>query len=323
MKERLLILLEEGEYVSGEEMSKKLGVSRTAVWKQLTALRDQGYTFESVPKRGYRLTGRPDTIHAHDVGAFLKTERLGRELHYYDTVSSTQTVAHEWANKGAVEGSLVLANEQQGGRGRLGRPWQSKKGTSVSMSLILRPHIEPHRAPQLTLLAAVAITRAIEQETGLRCDIKWPNDILLGGKKLVGILTEMAADPDFVQFVIVGMGVNINQQQEDFTEKIGDIATSLSIEAGRTIQRAALVAAIVNEFEWLYDEYVDHGFVRIRPLWEARSISVNTYLYARTPKEVIYGYSLGITDEGILRLKDENGAEHFVYSADIELDKRT
>lgn len=188
------------------------------------------------------------------------------------------------------------------------------------MSLILRPTIPIQQAPQLTLLAAVAVTRAIESVAGLECEIKWPNDILYKGKKLVGILTEMAADPDQLKYVIVGMGLNCNQAAADFNAELSTIATSIQAETGETVNRAKLVAQVMNEFEWIYQAYLDNGFKSIKSLWEARAISVHTNLYARTPNEVIYGYALGITDEGLLRVRDEHGKEHLIYSADIELD---
>lgn len=320
MKGQLLALLQSGAYISGEEMSRKLGVSRTAVWKKLSALREQGYELESAPKKGYRLLSSPDTLLAHDIEAHLQTKTLGRNIHSYDSVASTQPLAHEEAAREAREGTLIVANEQQGARGRLGRQWQSTKGTSLSMSLLLRPDISVNQAPQLTLLAAVAVTRAIEAVSGLVCDIKWPNDILYGGKKLVGILTEMAADPDRVNYCIVGIGINCNQESNDFAETLAGIATSIKLETGNPVQRAKLVAAVMNEFEWLYDEYIKNGFAAIRPLWEARSVSLHTKLSARTPSRIVQGYSLGITDDGRLRIQDEDGQEHLIYSADIELD---
>ncbi|SDB91103.1 biotin--[acetyl-CoA-carboxylase] ligase [Shouchella lonarensis] len=320
MKEKILSLLNEKTYVSGEEISQQLGVSRTAIWKQMKALVAEGYTFDAVTRKGYRIVSRPDTLKSYDIWPYLTTSFLGRHIHDYEVVSSTQFVAHEYANKEAPEGTLIVADAQQQGRGRLARPWQSKQGVGISMSLLLRPQIEPQRAPQLTLLAAVAVVRAIEQVSGLSCDIKWPNDILYKGKKLVGILTEMAADPDWVKYVIVGMGVNCHHEREDFADGLADVATSIQLETGKRISRANLVAATINEFEWLYEAYVEEGFMAIKPLWEARAISLHTYVHVRTSRETLHGYALGITDDGRLRVRDEGGDIHLVYSADIELD---
>ncbi|WP_078391138.1 biotin--[acetyl-CoA-carboxylase] ligase [Shouchella patagoniensis] len=320
MKTDLLRLLQSGNYVSGEEMSTSLGVSRTAIWKQLNTLREQGYEIQSAPRKGYKLISAPNTIFPHDVQAFLNTKRLGKQIYYYETVSSTQPLAHEFAAKNEEEGIVVLANQQEGGRGRLGRQWQAKAGDSISMTLLLRPEIDIQKAPQLTLLAAVAVTRAIEKVSGLSCDIKWPNDILFNGKKLVGILTEMAADPDSLKYVIVGIGINCNQSAREFSNELEDVATSIRIETARPVSRAQLVAEVLNEFEWLYEQYIEKGFTTIKPLWEAHAISIHTFLFARMPQKTVYGYAHGITDDGLLCLEDKNGKEHLIYSADIELD---
>lgn len=321
MKEKLLKVFEEhpGEFVSGEKISQQLGCSRTAIWKHIDELRKSGYKLESAPRKGYRMVSKADGIQPHEVKSKLKTERIGREQTYFDVVESTQIVAHKRAQEGVKEGHVVIANEQTAGKGRLGRKWHSRSGTSVSMSIILRPNLPPQQTPQLTLLTAVAVVRAIKQQTGISCEIKWPNDILINGKKLVGILTEMQADPDVVQSVIIGIGLNVNQQASDMAPDVREIATSIAIEKGERLERATIVAAILNEFEALYDLYLEEGFSKIRPLWEAHSISVGTYLYARTMQAVLYGYAKGITDEGVLLLVDEKGKTHHIYSADIEL----
>ncbi|NEU31184.1 biotin--[acetyl-CoA-carboxylase] ligase [bacterium LRH843] len=317
----LLKVFEEhrGEFVSGEKISRQLGVSRTAVWKHIDELRKNGYLLESAPRKGYRLISKPNSIHPHDIKLKLETERLGREQTYFDVIDSTQIVANKLAQDGTKEGHVVIANEQTAGKGRLGRKWHSRFGTSISMSLILRPNLPPQKTPQLTLLTAVAVVRAIKQQTGIKCDIKWPNDVLINGKKIVGILTEMQADPDVVHSVIIGIGLNANQLLEEMDPDIRKIATSLAIEKGKEVERASLISAILNEFEILYDLYIEQGFSAIRPLWEAHSISVGTHLYARTMKEVLYGYATGITEDGVLLLVDEKGTEHRIYSADIEI----
>lgn len=321
MKEKLLKIFEEhqGEFVSGEKISQQLGCSRTAIWKHIDELRKNGYELESAPRKGYRMVSKGDGIKPHEVKSKLKTERIGREQTYFEATESTQIIAHKLAQDGACEGHVVIANEQTAGKGRLGRKWHSRSGTSISMSIIMRPNLPPHQAPQLTLLTAVAVVRAIKQEVGIHCKIKWPNDILINGKKLVGILTEMQAETDLVQSVIIGIGINVNQQANEMAPDIREIATSLAIEKGEGVERAGLIAAIFYEFEQLYDLYLESGFSAIRPLWEAEAISVGTYLYARTMHEVIYGYAKGITDEGILLLVDENGKTHHIYSADIEI----
>ncbi len=317
-----MLLDNEAEFISGEKISQALGCSRTAVWKHIEELRKSGYELDSAPRKGYRIIKKANGIQPHEINIYLQTKRIGREITYFDAIESTQVVAHKLAQEGKEEGHLVIANEQTRGKGRLGRAWYSRSGTSISMSLILRPKLPPQKTPQLTLLTAVAVVRGIKKASGVEAEIKWPNDVLINGKKVVGILTEMQADPDFVHSVIIGIGVNVNQLQEDFDIDIESIATSLSIETGRQIERAQVVAEILKEFEWLYEEYLQRGFGMIRPLWEANAISVGTNIYARTPQQVLFGFAKGITDEGILLLEDEQGAIHQIYSADIEIAKR-
>ncbi|AIC94580.1 biotin--[acetyl-CoA-carboxylase] ligase [Shouchella lehensis] len=320
MKSLLLRLLLAGDYVSGEAISEQLHVSRTAVWKQINALKEQGYMIQSTTNKGYKLLQAPDTVKAHDIEARVQTKTFGKEVIAYESVSSTQPKAHQAATNGSQEGTLIVANEQTEGRGRLGREWVVEKGQSISMSLILRPTIPLTRAPQLTLVAAVAVARAIEKVAPLECEIKWPNDLMVNGKKLVGILTEMAADPDQLHYVIVGMGINCHQGNNDFHHEVKDVATSIYAESKQKINRSTLIAEVMNEFEWLYESYVDDGFQAIKTLWEARAISLQQRVIARTPKGTISGFACGITDEGQLRLREENGQEHLIYSADIELD---
>lgn len=321
LKEKLLKVFAENpnEFISGEKISQQLGCTRTAIWKHIDELRKNGYEVESAPRKGYRLVRKGDGIHSHEVKVGLQTKRIGHEISYYEEIDSTQIVAHQLAQNQVKEGHIVIANEQTAGKGRLGRTWHSRRGTSVSMSLILRPELPPQKTPQLTLLTAVAVVRAIHASTGLDCQIKWPNDVLINGKKLVGILTEMQADPDFVHSVIIGIGVNVNQSREDFDPDIRDIATSLLIEKNEQVDRASVISAILNEFEMLYDLYLEEGFSPIKTLWETYSMSVGTNIYARTLKEVLYGYAVGITDDGVLLLRDESGETHSIYSADIEI----
>jgi BirA family biotin operon repressor/biotin-[acetyl-CoA-carboxylase] ligase len=325
LKEQLLKIFADhpGEFVSGEKISQQLGCTRTAIWKHIDELRKNGYEVESAPRRGYRLVSKGDGIHSHEIKVELKTSRLGSEITYFDAIESTQIIAHQLAQSGHKEGHVVIANEQTAGKGRLGRKWHSRSGTSVSMSLILRPELPPQKTPQLTLLTAVAVVRAIKTSTGVDSQIKWPNDVLVNGKKLVGILTEMQADPDFVHSVIIGIGLNVNQRLEDFDPDIRQLATSLAIEKNESLERAPIISAILNEFETLYDLYLQEGFRPIRVLWEAHSVSIGTYIYARTMREVIYGFAKGITDEGVLLLEDEQGKTHQIYSADIEIASQT
>lgn len=308
----------QGEYVSGERLSESLGVSRTAIWKQIEVLKKQGYQIDSAPKKGYQLMVRPDGLQEHDIHLYLHTKRLGQSVSYYATVPSTQAVAHELAQAGEPEGHVVVADEQTSGRGRFGRNWSSAAGTSISMSLLLRPALAPENVPPLTLVAAVAVTRAIEKVTDLEADIKWPNDILLNGKKIVGILTEMQSEPGLANVVILGIGINANQTDEELIHDDRNQSTSLATEKGELINRAELLANILEEFEWLYDAYLKNGFKEIKLLWEARSISIGLNLEAKSIHGTVTGRSVGISEDGALLVEDAQGITHKVYSADVQ-----
>lgn len=319
MRSKLLQMLmdQPGEFVSGETISNFLGCSRTTVWKHIEELRKSGYMLEAAPRKGYRIIHQPNLVTSSEIKAGLETSYIGQQVHYQKSVTSTQEVAHKLAIDEVREGTLVVADEQAGGRGRLGRPWYSPIGTGVSMSLILKPKIPPHQAPQLTLLTAVAVIRGIEKETGLRCDIKWPNDILLNGKKLVGILTEMKADLDQIQSVIIGIGINVNQVS--FPEELKEIATSLRLKKGEEINRANLIKRILENFEELYEIFINEGFLAIKKIWEEHAITIGRMITATTIKGSLKGWANGITDDGVLLLEDEFGTIHKIYSADIEL----
>ncbi|WP_199425919.1 biotin--[acetyl-CoA-carboxylase] ligase [Thermaerobacillus caldiproteolyticus] len=320
-RKKLLELFSEakGDFISGQKISEILGCSRTAVWKHIEDLRKEGFELEAVRRLGYRIVNTPDKVTANEIQLGLKTETLGRYIHFEEEVTSTQTIAQKLAYEGAREGTLVVAEQQIAGRGRMARNWFSPKGTGIWMSLILRPPIPPQKAPQLTLLTAVAIAQAIQDVTGLVPDIKWPNDILINGKKCVGILTELQAEPDRIHSVIIGMGINVNQTVEQFPEDIRAIATSLAIEKGEKIKRAELIQEILFKIEMLYRQYLQHGFRPIKLLWEGYAISIGKEITARTLSGTLRGMALGITDEGVLMLEDADGNIHYIHSADIQL----
>ncbi|MBB5323376.1 BirA family biotin operon repressor/biotin-[acetyl-CoA-carboxylase] ligase [Anoxybacillus tepidamans] len=318
-RKKLLELFSEakGDFISGQKISDILGCSRTAVWKHIEDLRKEGFELEAVRRLGYRIVSTPDKITANEIRLGLKTEVLGQVIHYEEEVTSTQKIAHQLAQEGAAEGTLVVSELQTAGRGRMDRKWFSPKGTGVWMSLILRPPIPPQKTPQLTLLTAVAIAQAIQEVTGLVPDIKWPNDILINGKKCVGILTELQADPDRVHSVIIGMGLNVNHERDQFPEELRDIATSLAIEKGEKIKRAKLIQEILTKMETLYRQYLQHGFLPIKLLWEGYAISIGKEITARMLNGTIRGVARGITEEGVLMLEDADGVVHYIHSADI------
>jgi BirA family biotin operon repressor/biotin-[acetyl-CoA-carboxylase] ligase len=315
----LKILSEKDGYISGQEISMRLNLSRTAVWKHIKELRGTGYDIESVKKSGYRLVHKPNAISATELHTGLKTTTFGHSIVYRESVSSTQQLAHKLAHEGAKTGTVVTADEQVKGKGRLGRPWHSPKAKGIWTSLILRPEIPPQQAPQLTLLAAVAVVKGTKKATGIDCEIKWPNDILINGKKIVGILTELQAEPDKVNAVIVGMGINVNTTREEFPEELREKATSLMIENGGEIDRAHLLQHILEQMEGLYETYLKEGFGIIKLMWESYAVSIGKNIIARTLKGETTGIAKGITEDGFLMLEDNHGTLHYVSSADIEL----
>ncbi len=304
-------------YLSGESLADLLGCSRTAIWKHIEALRKDGFILEAVRKKGYRIISSPEKIVPNKILFGLNTKFVGRNIHFEESVNSTQNIAQRLALEGAEEGTLVVAEEQLGGRGRLERKWQSPKYKGIWMSLILKPSIPIMKTPQLTLLTAVALVQGIQEVTGVQADIKWPNDLLVNGKKLTGILTEMQADSDRVHSLIIGIGINVNQQLEDFAAELQPSATSIYLETKTSWDRAKIIQGIMMHLEKLYLLYLEKGFYPIKILWESYSISLGQKVTANTLNGSIVGFAKGITDDGVLLLEDEQGVIHSIYSADI------
>jgi len=321
VKEQILKLFTDhkDEFISGEYISKQLGISRTAIWKYMNELKEEGIEIEAVRKVGYKIVGKLDKIAPTDIKLGLETKQFGRNVVFHEEVESTQNIANELVFKGAEEGTIVLAERQVKGRGRLQRNWVTGEGKAIAMSLILKPNIPPKVAPQLTLLAAVALASAISKVTNLKPSIKWPNDILINNKKVCGILTEMHGDSDFISSVIIGIGLNVNQDKDDFPDDITSRATSLKIEEGQAILRSKIIQAILVEMEKLYAIFLEKGFVPIKLLWESYAISLGREITATTYSETIVGKALGITDEGQLLIQDQDGKIHTIYSADISI----
>lgn len=308
-----------GTFISGQQIADYIGCSRTAVWKHIEELRTEGFVVEAVRNKGYRIIFTPEKVTANEIQLGLQTKTLGKTIHYEESVETTQKIAHKLANEGVPEGTLVVAEEQLGGKGRLMRQWYSPKYSGIWMSLILRPSIPFQQAPQLTLLAAVAVVQAIEHTTELKPQIKWPNDILINRKKVTGILTELQAESDRIHSVIIGIGMNVNQQKSDFPEELQEIATSLLIEGGKKVSRARVIQEVLVRLETLYEQFLVEGFLPIKQLWESYAISLGKEIKATTVNSTIIGKAIGITDEGVLLLEDHTGKVHNIYSADIHI----
>lgn len=317
-EELIRIFKESGnQFVSGEQLSKRLGCTRAAVWKHIEELRQEGYCFEAVRKTGYRLISSPNLLTPEEISYGLKTKRIGQHIEYRQKVDSTQSVARELADGGAPEGFIVVADQQESGRGRLGRNWYSPSGAGIWMSMILRPNLELAMSPQITLLSAVAIIRAIRKVVDVDAMIKWPNDILINNKKVCGILSEMNAEWDRVSYIIVGIGVNVNTQKDDFPEELQEKATSLALEFGHPISRAELVREICMRFEELYDLYLEHGFAPIKHLWESYAAFIGKKITVHAMDETSEGIFLGIDENGVLLLQTSDGIIKKIYSADL------
>ncbi|NQD67220.1 biotin--[acetyl-CoA-carboxylase] ligase [Bacillus haikouensis] len=308
-----------GDFLSGQALADIAGCSRTAIWKHIEELRKEGFVLEAVRKKGYRIINTPDSVTENKIRLGLQTSTLGQVIHYEESVPSTQKIAHDLAGNGAVEGTLVIADEQTAGRGRLMREWHSSSGSGIWMSLILKPHLPPQKAPQFTLITAVAVVQAIEEVTELQPQIKWPNDILINGKKVTGILTELQAESDKINSIIIGIGMNVNHSIDHFPAEIRSIATSLAIEKGDLLSRAELVQTVLERIESLYTLYMKEGFTPIKLLWESYAVSIGKRIRARTINGTVEGTALGITAEGVLKIKDNDGTVHHIYSADIEV----
>lgn len=307
-------------YVSGQQISRELGVSRTAVWKHISALRKDGHLIEAVPSLGYRLVSSPDTIDTAGVKAQLGDARIGQRLEYFKITASTNADAFRLAEDGAVEGSVVLADSQSGGKGRRGRVWSSPAGVNLYCSVVLRPAIMPHEAPQLTFLSAVAVARAIEQSTDLTPEIKWPNDLLISGKKVAGLLNEMSAETDGINFVILGIGVNLNMTADQFPDDLRHPATSLFLESGVRVDRSLFTGTMLRELDRLYADFLMHGFGPVREEWQRRcNASGRQVLVSDSGTECSGGRFVGIDSDGALLLRSEDDALHRITCGDVRV----
>jgi BirA family biotin operon repressor/biotin-[acetyl-CoA-carboxylase] ligase len=321
VKDQILKALRENNdgYLSGEKLAERFRCSRMAIWKHIDELRNRGYRIESVHRKGYRLVADLDPIDPTQWSGPVDTKEIGREVLFFPEIDSTQQMAHQLAREGRPHGTAVLAELQHGGKGRLGRNWFSPAGVGLWTSIILRPNLTLEAAPQITLLIAAAVARTLVM-FGYDPKIKWPNDILLAGRKVSGILTELQADLDRVKYIIVGIGLNIHQRLQDFPENIRDKAGSLYIiNPEQTPRRELVFKTLCSQIESLYHLYMEHGFLPIKAIWESYSLPMGTRMKITSLKKVFEGTSVGITDQGVLLVKDEAGEIHQIHSADIEL----
>jgi BirA family biotin operon repressor/biotin-[acetyl-CoA-carboxylase] ligase len=307
------------ERLSGAEISRILGISRSAIWKHISALRREGYQIEARRASGYQLIAVPAHLTAWEIQAGMGTEQFGVKIHAFSHCDSTNTIAFRLALNGAQEGEVVVAESQTAGKGRMGRPWESPPGVNIYLSIILRPPFLPNKMPLITLMTAVACAEAITEVTGLLPGIKWPNDLLLNGKKLGGILTEADLEMDRINFVVVGIGINVNVPRSSFPASIRDTATSLREALGREISRIALIQALLRNFEVWYLSLGQGGEEEIRSRWEEISQIRDKEVEVDSMGETVRGKALKIDADGALLVQEAGGEVRRIVAGDVHV----
>lgn len=320
----LTLLRNSKDYVSGQQLCDQFGVSRTAVWKVINQLKEEGYEIESVPRKGYRLVETPkDILSKSEIASRLHTKWAGRKLYYLESTGSTNTDAKRLAEEGEPHGTTIVANMQTAGKGRRGRTWQSPAGANTYFTILLKPDFSPDKASMLTLVMALSVAEAIEEITGLKADIKWPNDIVVHKKKVVGMLTEMSTTPemDEIQYVVIGVGTNVNYDSpENFPEELRPTATSLRMEAGHLINRAALTERMLARFEINYEKFEETlDLSGLMDSYEKHLINVGAQVRVLDPAGEYTGISRGINAVGELLVEKENGETINVYAGEVSV----
>ena len=315
MEEKVLSALKArpGIHVSGEEMSRMSGVSRTAIWKEIEKLRAEGYKILAQPHAGYQLVGIPDRLLPQELQWNLHTKRIGTNLHAYEETNSTMDIAQRLASSGEPEGSVVVAEGQSRGRGRLGRSWHSPKGKGIYTSIILRPKVTLAEAPLITLMAAVALARAVQSSAGLKPEIKWPNDVMLKGKKIAGILTELNAELNRVNFIIVGIGLNVNTPKSALPAH----ATSLAEEAGHRVDRVAVARALFTELDKAYTQFLQKDFDSLLTAWRGFADFLGKRIKAVVQGRSVDGQAMDVDSSGALLIRTDTGFVERVSAGDV------
>ncbi len=318
--EKILKLLTKSQShpISGQEIGHLLGMSRTSVWKRIRDLRSLGYEIEASTRSGYRLIRSPDLLIPFEIKLNLRTRWMGRRIHYFQKIDSTNSKAYELALKGAKEGEIVIAESQKRGRGRLGRKWFSPPFLNLYLSVILRPKIPPHQASLLTLMAAVATAEAIEKYSGLQPLIKWPNDILMRNRKVAGLLNEIRSEGDRIDFIILGIGVNLNMKTTQFPQEIRSLATSLKIEKGESISRKEFLQTLLKTLEEWYEIFMKEGGERILKVWREKSRIKGRAVRVTSFGQSFTGRAVDVDSEGALILRIRKGERRRIVAGDIE-----
>jgi len=301
---------------SGEILSQQLNISRTAIWKHIKKLQTQGYEIKANGKLGYQLSFEPEPIAVEQLKN-VKFKMFNINISYRNQVESTQTEAKHFAEKGLEQGTLIIAEQQHHGKGRLGRIWHSPYGKGLWMSFILRPNVSIQFAPQLTLLVAVALCETLRQYLELPATIKWPNDVLINGKKCSGILLESVAEEQRLKYVIAGIGINVNLSQDDFPEELKELATSLRIEADKIIDRTQFLIEFYQRFDKLLYEFEKYGFSAIAIKWEAYADGFGALKKIKQGDHIFYATPFKLDDSGALWVRHKDGKEEKIFAAEI------
>lgn len=306
------------EYVSGEALSKALGFSRANVWKYIKKLREDGYVFDAVPRQGYKFKSAPNRVLEHELAAELDTKIFGKQVvHSFEEITSTNDKAYQLAEEGAPEGTIIIAQGQTKGKGRIGRKWVSPNGGGIYVSLILRPDAETDEIPSIALIAALAVAKAIKEETGLEAGVKWPNDVLINGKKVCGILTEIKAQPDRVDFLVVGIGVNVGTP----ASKLPPEGTSLAAEtsAVKAPDMTVFLRRVLEAFERAYIKFGKEGFNSLRKECKELSLVIGKQVNVVEHHRTLTGKAVDIDEKGALIVLTEDGDLRRVFSGDVVL----
>lgn len=321
MKNKILKILKDNknQFISGENLSKDFGITRAAIWKYMNALKEEGYEITSISKRGYKLVSSPDILRYEEVEEYLQTKYIGRNILHYNAIDSTNKVAKSLAIEGIEEGTVIVSEEQTSGRGRLGRSWISPKSSGIWMSIILKPNISPMMASRVTLIGAAAVHKALE-EIGIDAKIKWPNDIVLNNKKLCGILTEMSGEMDKLNYIVMGIGLNVNLDEEDFSDELKNMATSLKIEKNEQVNRKELFGKILNNFEILYDEFKEHGNIESTvDICRKNSLLLGKEVRVINGSKTVTVKALGLDEDGELLVEYEDKSKGKIISGEVSV----
>lgn len=304
-------------YISGEQLSRELNMSRTAIWKHVNALRALGYRVEAITSMGYKLISAPALLLPLEIKNGLKTEFMGQNLYWEYEVVSTNTLALQLAEKGAPEGTVVISESQKQGRGRMGRTWVSQPEIGIYLSLILRPNFVPMKAPQITFMSAIAMVEALEQALGIHATIKWPNDVMINGKKVAGILTELKAEMECVHYVIVGIGINVNQTK--FPRAFRDKVTSVCLEVKEKVSRVKIVQTLLQCLERWYGITLEDRGERTFERWRELSGTLGNRVEVNLGNEIVKGLATRLGPDGSLYLEPEAGVEKQILAGDVTM----